>query len=247
MPIRQQELINNEVYHIVLRGVSDSLIFKDINDYYRGIFSLYEFNNINPVNIGKRRREIQTIKKISRSQAGRGRTSPISVNIPDKRDLLVEIFTFCFMPNHIHLLIKQIKDEGITKFMRKFGTGYANYFNKKYNRKGYLFQGRFQVVYVKTDDQLKIVFVYIHSNPISLMEPKWKELGIKNPEKVIKHLENYKWCSYPEYIGKKNFPSVTERECVLKVKGGEQGCKNFIENWVRHKGKIKEFSNFVLE
>ncbi len=247
MPIRQQELINNEIYHIVLRGVGDSLIFKDINDYYRGIFSLYEFNNINSVNIGKRRREIQTIKKLSREQAGRSPSSPISVNIPDKRDLLVEIFTFCFMPNHIHLLIKQTKDEGITKFMRKFGTGYANYFNKKYNRKGYLFQGRFKTIHIKTDRQLKIVFVYIHTNPISLIEPKWKEIGIKNMEKVIEFLKNYKWSSYSDYLGKKNFPSVTERNSMLKAMGGEQGCKDFIENWVKYKGEIKKFSNFVLE
>ena len=151
------------------------------------------------------------------------------------------------MPNHIHLLVKQIQDEGITKFMRKFGTGYANYFNQKYNRKGYLFQGRFQTVYIKTDDQLKTVFAYIHTNPISLMEPKWKEVGVKNPEKVIKFLENYKWSSYLDYIGKKNFPSMTERDFVLKVMDKEEGCRDFVENWIKYKGEVREFSNLVLE
>ena len=144
------------------------------------------------------------------------------------------------MPNHIHLLVRQRKDDGITQFMRKFGAGYATYFNKKYNRKGHLFQGRFRAVHVKTNDQLKIEFAYVHTNGIALIEPKWKEMGIKNPRKVIKFLENYKWSSYPDYIGKKNFPSVTERDFMLKIMGGKEGCKKFIENWIKYKKNIRD-------
>ena len=94
------------------------------------------------------------------------------------------------MPNHVHLLLRQLKDSGIFKFMKKFGSGYGRYFNKKYNRKGYVFQNRFLAVPIKTDKQLKVVFAYIHANPVSLIEPKWKERGIKNFNKVIKFIEN---------------------------------------------------------
>ena len=151
------------------------------------------------------------------------------------------------MPNHIHLLVRQVKDDGITRFMRKFGSGYANYFNKKYNRKGYLFQGRFVAVRIKTNEQLKIVFVYIHSNPVSLIEPKWKEKGIINPGRAVKFLESYKWSSYQDYIGKKNFPSVTKRDFILKAMEGKQSCGRFVKYWLRHKAKIKEFSELALE
>jgi len=51
MPRKRPELINNEIYHIILRGVGDSLIFKNDNDYFRGIFSIYEFNTIESVTI----------------------------------------------------------------------------------------------------------------------------------------------------------------------------------------------------
>jgi putative transposase len=159
----------------------------------------------------------------------------------------VEVLAFCVMPNHLHLLLKQLKENGITNFMKKFGVGYGGYFNRKYHRKGYVFQNRFVAVPIKTDDQLKTVFVYIHTNPISLIEPKWKEVGIKDPEKAIEYVENYKWSSYPDYIGKKNFPSVTERDFILKVMGGKEGCKDFVDNWIRYKGKIKEFSELALE
>jgi len=243
MPYRKEQFINNEIYHIVNRGIGDNLIFKDIDDYYRGIFSIYEFNNAKPVVIFKRRREIQAFKDQLR-KLGR---DPSSSSFPDWRDRLVDVLAFSFMPNHIHLLTKQLKNEGVTRFMSKVGSGYGGYFNRKYRQKGYVFQSRFSAVHIKTEEQLKTVFVYVHTNPTSLIEPKWKEKGIKNPEKVIKFLENYKWSSYPDYIGKKNFPSVTKRDFILKIMGGEKSCKDFVENWIKYKGEIKEFPEITLE
>jgi len=241
MPYRKQQFANDKIYHIVLRGIDDNLIFRDINDYYRGIFSIYEFNNAKSVEILKRRREIQIIKKKLKKNGGP------SSSISDERDRLVEVLAFCFMPNHVHLLIKQLKDGGLTKFMSKVGTGYGRYFNKKYNRKGYVFQNRFSAIHIGDDEQLKTVFVYIHTNPTALIEPKWKEKGIKNPEKVIRFLENYKWSSYPDYILKKNFPSVTERNFIWRIMNGERGCKKFVEYWVKYKGEIRKFANLALE
>jgi putative transposase len=133
--------------------------------------------------------------------------------------------------------------------MQKFGIGYSHYFRHRHDlkRKGHFFQDRFVVISIKTTEQLRIVFTYIHINPISLIEPKWKELGIKNPEKAIGFLENYKWSSYQDYLGKKNFPSATEREFMLEVMGGSQGCRDFVNDWVRHKGKIEKFPELFLE
>lgn len=248
MPYRKRPFENSEIYHITTRRIGDELLFKNIDDYYRGIFSIYEFNNSNPVEIRKRRKARAAFKKKLQSMGG----NPVAVpteEMVDKRNKFVEILTFCFIPNHIHLLLRQIQDEGISKFMQKFGAGYSSYFKEKYNQqgKGYFFQKRFEAVHIKTEDQLRTVFVYIHTNPISLIEPNWKERGIRNPEKVIKFLEDYKWSSYPDYIRKRNFPSVTEREFLLEIMGGEQGCKRFVEDWVKYKGEIKKFASLALE
>jgi putative transposase len=234
MPIKRPQLINSEIYHIVVRGVGDSEIFRDDGDYYRAIFSLYEFNTTEPIEIREQRRKRKLVKDAGGQSSG-------------TRDLLVAVLAFCFMPNHIHLLMRQLKDGGITQFMRKFGTGYAAYFNKKYNRKGHLFQGRFRAVHIKDDEQLKTVFVYIHANPISLIEPRWKEKGIKNSQKVIKFLENYKWSSYSDYLGKKNFPSVTKRDFLLKVMGGSEGCREFVEGWIKYKKELKSLIEVAIE
>jgi len=234
MPIKKPQFVNGEIYHIVIRGTGDSLIFKDTTDYYRGIFSLYEFNTTTPVEIRRKREQ---------RQASKARGERFSA---DTRDLLVEILAFWFMPNHIHLLLRQIKNNSISEFIRKFGAGYVGYFNKKCQRKGPLF-AKFRAVHIKNNEQLKTVFVYIHTNGISLIEPKWKEIGIKNPKKVIKFLENYKWSSYPDYIGKKNFPSVTERDFLLKVMGGKEGCRNFVNGWVKYKKELRDWNKLSLE
>lgn len=243
MPYRKEQFVNGEIYHIVLRGINDHLLFKDIEDYYRGIFSIYEFNNTKSITIKDRRKARAALKK----KLSRGPSSGKLLSGKDEKDKLVEVFSFVFMPNHPHLLLRQVKNNGITKFMSKFGTGYGGYFNRRYNRKGHVFQGRFSAVHIASEEQLKNVFVYIHTNPISLIEPNWKEEGIKNSKKVIKFLENYKWSSYPDYIGKKNFPSVSDRDFIWKIMGGEKGCREFVEYWVKYKGKIREFAELTLE
>ena len=234
MSIKRPQFVNNEIYHVVVRSVDESLIFKDESDYYRGIFCIYEFNTTEPIEIWKQRKKRKTIKA--------GKKAYI-----DTRNPFVEILTFCFMPNHIHLLLRQIKKNGITDFMRKVGTGYSHYFNKKYSRKGHLFQGRFNAVHIQDNEQLKNTFVYIHVNPVSLVEPSWKEKGVKDPSKVVKFLESYKWSSFLDYIGTANFKSVTNRDFILQVMGGEEGCRESITAWLKYKGELAQIIPFELE
>jgi len=248
MPYRQQQFFNGEIYHVVTRRLEDHLLFKNIDDYYRGVFSIYKFNTTEPVEIAERRKLRTQLKRKLKAFEAKGERVSATLSV-DNRDKLVEILAFSLMPNHIHLLLRQLKDGGITTFMNKFGAGYPAYFKQKYGlkRKGYFFQGRFVSVYVKTNNQLKIVFVYIHVNPISLIEPKWKDIGIQNPEKAIEFVENYKWSSYSDYIGKKNFSSVTGRDFLSEIMGGEQGCKKFVNDWIKYKGEIRKFTNLTLE
>ena len=130
--------------------------------------------------------------------------------------------------------------------MEKVGGGYANYFNKKYKRKGHLFN-QFRAIHITDDDQLRNVFIYIHANPISLIEPGWKEKGIKNPKKVIEFLGNHKWSSYQDYIGKKNFQSVTSRDFLIKTMGGAEGCSQLLEDWINYKKESKGLEFVILE
>jgi len=236
MVYQRPKLVNDEYYHVVVRAVGDTAVFVDESDFFRGIFSIYEFNNDKSVNMWNRRKERAIEKK---------KLSPTSQTL-QKREKFVEILAFSFMPNHLHMILKQTKENGISKFMQKVGTGYANYFNKKYIRMGHLFN-KFRAIHITNDNQLKNAFVYVHTNLISMIEPGWKEKGIENPKKVREFLENSKRHSYPDYLGKNNFSSVTEREFLLEAMGGVEGCKTYVNSWIMHKKDLKDFGSVILE
>ena len=95
-----------------------------------------------------------------------------------------EIYVYCLMDNHIHLVIYD-KDEKVSKIMQSIEVRYAFYFNQKYDRTGHLFQNRFFSKKIEDREYLKMVCRYIHQNPL--------KAGIEKTEK-------YKWSSYKEYI-----------------------------------------------
>ncbi len=212
----------NQIYHIYNRGVEKRDIFLDDKDYLRFIYDLYEFNNEDSVfNVTY---YFNSKSKELESKHLENKRRP--------RKLLVEILVFALMPNHFHLLLKQTREGGIVKFMQKLGTGYTNYFNKKYERVGGLFQGRFKAVLVKKDAHLTYLPHYIHLNPLDLKFPEWKNKKIKNYKEAIKFLEGYRWSSFLDYIGEKNFPSLTSRKFLLEFWGGEKKYREKIKKWL---------------
>ena len=77
----------------------------------------------------------------------------------------VNVHDYCLMDNHYHLLI-QTTSENLSLFMRQINSNYAIYFNKKYKRTGYLWQGRYRSWYIVDDEYLYSLFRYIEQNPI---------------------------------------------------------------------------------
>jgi len=227
-------LITGEIYHIVIRAINGLKLFHREKDYFRMIHDLFEFNDEEPVSWQYRQR----YGKRSRRIDGR------------KRKLLVELLAFCFMPNHVHLLVRQVTDGGISKFMRKIGAGYSAYYNRKYKRVGHVFQGRYRIVHISNDNQLRVVFVYIHTNPVAIVSPGWKEGGIKikDLDEVIEFLEKeYCWSSYPDYLGNKNFPSITIREWLTQEMGGVEGCREFVNDWLQYKKETADLEKIAIE
>lgn len=121
------------------------------------------------------------------------------------RKPLVRIMAYCVMDNHFHLLVEEIQEGGITKFMQKLGVGYAKYFNHKYDRVGSLFQGKFKNTLVDNDRYLEYLLVYINVlNPAQRVHPNFKEEGTKDVKKTLGYVENYPWSTHQEYLGKRN-------------------------------------------
>lgn len=221
--MKRPQFVTDHFYHIYNRGVEKRDIFLDDADHFRFIRGLYEFNDDHPI-------------VLSRIPNYRGRSSAVVEDRPLHlpRERIIEIICFCLMPNHFHLLLKQIKDNGIPLFMKKLSTGYAMYFNTKYKRSGVFFQGRYKAILVEKEEYFLHLSRYIHLNPVELIEPHWKERGVQDKKKVFSFLENYRWSSYPDYIGKKNFPSITKdgKDLILEIEGGSIAYKRFVESWL---------------
>jgi len=232
MASKRLQFVNGEIYHVFNRGVEKRNIFQQIADYFRFIFCLYELNDKNFVLMRDR------IKR-RKERKNRGSTP---ANSTDKREPLVEIIAFCLMPNHFHLVLRQLVEGGTSLFMKKLADSYVGYFNQKYNRKnmGSIFQGRFKAVHIATEEQFINLICYIFTNPTELLEKNWMEVGVKNPKEVMKHLEAYSWSSFPDCIGKSNFPSVTKRIFLLKVFQGPENLEKFVEGWILYKAEMKK-------
>jgi len=231
--MQKPQFVENQIYHIYNRGVEKRDIFLDDKDYLRFIHDLFEFNDRDPAfNVAY---YFNSKSKEVKSQYLEKARKP--------RKLLVEILLFTLMPNHFHLLLKQKQENGIVKFMQKLGTGYTNYFNKKYDRVGGLFQGRFKAVLINEEAHFIHIPFYFHTNPIDLIYGSSTSIDWRGQ---IEFLENYRWSSFLDYIGKKNFPSVTSRKFLLEFWGGEKEYRKETEKWLRERDenidKIKEIT-----
>lgn len=236
--MRKTVFANNHYYHVYNRGVEKRDIFSDEKDYFRFIHDLYEFNDSNTVtNLNFR------FKSDYRGSDYRGPTSIVDKQ-RKKRDLLVEILCFCLMPNHFHLILKQLIDNGISLFMQKLG-GYVYYFNLKYQRVGPLFQGKFKAIEIDNENYLLHLSRYIHLNPLEIIEPNWKEGGIRDWKKAIQFLESYRWSSYLDYLGIKNFPSITQRELINSYFKNPVEYKKFITDFLP--GDFNKIQDLIIE
>lgn len=78
---------------------------------------------------------------------------------------LVDILSYCLMPNHFHFLLKEREKGGVSKFMQRLGNGYTKYFDARQEREGRLFTAKYKSVFIQGDEQLIHVSRYIHANP----------------------------------------------------------------------------------
>ena len=225
--------VKGEIYHIYNRGVEKRKTFMDNEDRERFVRSLFVFNDQNP---------FHNFKK----QQGKGKFEVRLRIEEDMREALVEILAFVLMPNHFHLMVKQITENGITEFMRKLGTGYTNAFNIKYQRVGPLFQGKYKIAHIKTDRHLLYLPYYIHLNPLDLMDQEWRDGSLKNLKKAKNFLASYDWSSHHDYAGESKFPDILETAFLRNIMGAPREYQKNIWGWLESQ-QLSELEPVVLE
>lgn len=182
-----KQYVENGYYHLYNRGVEKRNIFLDDQDY--SVFLGY-------------------IKQYLEPHEG-----------SDPKSLMddIDLIAFCLMPNHFHFLAKQKTIDGITKFMRAICTNYVMYFNKKYERVGTLFQGKYKGVLVDNDAYLLHLSRYIHLNPTKIgSDPKnsfssysyylgRKQADWLKPDEIMSFFKNARRTSLKDYLSYESF------------------------------------------
>lgn len=193
-----KQFIENGYYHIYNRGVEKRNIFLDEQD--NAVFLSY-------------------LKKYLDPHLG---------SDPKSFAKEVDLLAFCLMPNHFHLLAKQITLSGITKLMRAICTKYVMYFNRKYNRVGTLFQGKYKAVTINEDIYLLHLSRYIHLNPFPGSDPK-----------------SYQFSSYFYYLGEKSADWIKPSEILgffrTAKKTSLKDClsyQSFVEDYIKNSEEI---------
>ena len=228
-----------EFYHLLNRGVDKRNIFLSKRDYFRFVHNLFEFNDTKNVDANNTR-NFKQLKDIECPSIG------LDKKERGVRKLLVNIHFFCLMPNHYHLLVSPLIEDGIPRFMKKLNMGYAKYFNEKYDRSGALFQGKYKKVLLEKDAHFLWLPYYIHFNPLDLKMPEWRKGKIRNFKKAVSYLQSYRWSSHLDYCGEKNFPSVTQRTFFLESFGGEKKYTQSIDRHIKELG-IENTNGVTLE
>lgn len=154
-------------------------------------------------------------------------------NLQSTNDLAVDLITFCLMPNHIHLLIKQISDGGISKFMRQVSDSFTRHFNTKYKRVGPLFQGAFKAVRIETNEQLLHVSRYLHLNPLTSY--------VVREENFI----NYPWSSLKDYLSKDS--KLVNPKIVLSNFKASKDYLKFVMDQADYGKELEKIKHLALE
>ena len=223
--MRKTEFANGEYYHIYNRGVDKREVFLDRNDYLRFIRSVKEFNGQNSIgsifHLESRRKTLKALSASSlRHSMPSGQEQP-----------LVAIICYCLNPNHFHFILRQETNDGISKFMHKLGMGYTNFFNKKYNRSGSLFQGRYKSIHINSNEYLLHLSVYVNANH-AIHDYKEKD---------------WPYSSYLDYAGKREGKLSSKATILGQFDDNPREYEKFMQNNINYFREKKELEKYVLE
>ena len=219
MTKRAVELVEGKIYHIFSKSIAGFKIFRTISEYERMRNAIRYYKTEDPPIRSAMFLEIKNKEKFHRRH-----------HLAERK--LVEIVAYCFMPSHIHLVLKQIKRDGISIFMGNALNSYSRYFNVKTKRKGPLWESRFKNVIVKTDEQLLHLTRYIHLNPVAAH--------------LVRYPEEWRFSSYSEYVAKL---SEEQKLCnysdILDIRPDRY--RKFVHSQIDYQRKLARFKHLFLD
>jgi len=216
---RKEELVTGNVYHILNKSIEGYKIFNNENNYIRFLNVLRYYNRENV--------EFKYSRYTQLVEEGKD----IKVDYSAKNKNVVNIIAYCLMPTHIHLVLKQLKDNSVSKYMKIVLNSYTKYFNILHDRIGPLWVGKFKNVLVTDDKQLLHLTRYIHLNPTS--------------SGLVSKSSDWKFSSYNEYLGKNISMKLCKYSDVLDINPALY--KKFVESRRSYQKELSIIKKIVIE
>ena len=127
-----------------------------------------------------------------------------------KKKYDIDIYAYCLMDNHIHILLLLPKDK-LSSFFQSLGTRFVRWYNNKYSRSGHLFQDRFYSSAIENNHAFLSALIYIHDNPVKA--------------NMCRHASEYRWSSIGAYYGAKN--SLVNLSFAYNIAGSKDSLLHF--------------------
>lgn len=214
---------NGEIYHVYNRGVERRPVFMDKKEHQRAVdlLNYYRFANL-PM------RYSQLLSLPPQAQKA------VWQRLRKEGIYEVNIFAYCLMPNHFHLILKQTNDGGISRFLANVSNSYTKYFNTKHRRVGSLFQGPFKAVHVETDEQFLHLTRYVHLNPVASFLIK------------LDDLESYSWSSFSEYMGE-NQTSICDTAWIQAHFATVQSYRKYVYDQAGYAQELEKIKHLSID
>lgn len=221
---RKDLLDVGETYHVMNKSIAKFKIFNTDKDYLRmkRMMMYFQISELLP-----RFSRFLELKQVRED----GFETTFADFSKDSKQR-VQIISYCLMPTHVHIVLKQLTKNGTSTFMANLLNSYARYFNTKYKRQGPLWVGRFKNVLVSKDEQLLHLTRYVHLNPVTA--------------KLVDRADDWKWSSYKEYSKPKltEHPLCQFRELVIMRPAEYQ---KFVVDQVDYQRELAQIKKLVLE
>ena len=222
--IRKISLVNDQIYHVFSRSIADYVVFNNSDEFFRMIQLLKYYQIENHKIRFSDFIEFEGVHK-------KGFNNFLKIISTDKQEL-VQIIAYCLMPTHIHLILKQLINNGISIYIGKILNSYSRYFNIMHKRKGHLWEDKFKNVLVRKDEQLLHLTRYTHLNPVTAY--------------LVKKPEDWVFSSYNEYLGKINDSTlICQYEDILEI--DPKSYRKFVNNQISYQKELAKIKKLLLD
>lgn len=219
---RKIPLVNGQIYHIFSRSIAEYVIFNNKMDYLR----MQQMLKFYQKDLKMKYSFFMKLKGASNDGF-----DIYYQKISEKEKELVQVIAYCLMPTHIHLILKQLTDKGVSQYCGNIFNSYARYFNIRHKRGGPLWGTRFKNVLVTKDEQLLHLTRYIHLNPVTA--------------NIINKPEEWNYSSYREYLNQEQEAKLCDYEDILNIK--PKLYSRFVNDRISYQRELAKIKTMILD